>query len=487
MEKITQDPTIRAFFDARPGMDPVAAIRWLLELYESFESKVSNGRGCNGVDDEANVSARITEMMTMMSEIKTAVDPLVSNLETKISGRLFDMQREYTEGIRRILTCHTQEQMTPMMEKLHLHLSDRLRALMSELPGKTQEQFHSLEKTLVSLRHETDLSRIERVFQDTMASVSLRVNAAAESQNTMLGEMRGYFTKLTHNSSSKGASGETQLNDVLTRMFPAAEIINTSRQVAACDFLMRRNEGRADILFENKSYASNVPKEEVIKFVRDATVQQQHAIFLSQHTGISTKTNYQVDLHQGKVLVFVHNVQYQPEKIQIAVDLIDTLSGKLAELEAAAAADAENEVTKSLHRISKSELDQIYHEMESFATQRGRLISTMTENHKSAIAQIQEMKFPALELYLSTKYSAAAASASGATSSVAAAVGTKRPRRELPPSIGHGEPDVDANFQCDYCQAYKTEKRRNLMAHYKRCKYVQTSQVDATTVISSCI
>ena len=52
-------------------------------------------------------------------------------------------------------------------------------------------------------------------------------------------------------------------------------------------------------------------------------------IFLSQNTGITSKNNYQIDITNGKILVYVHNCEYMSHKIQIAVDIIDTLSQKI--------------------------------------------------------------------------------------------------------------------------------------------------------------
>ena len=41
------------------------------------------------------------------------------------------------------------------------------------------------------------------------------------------------------------------------------------------------------------------------------------------------KQNYQIDIKGPYILVYIHNVEYCPYKIQIAVDIIDSLSNKL--------------------------------------------------------------------------------------------------------------------------------------------------------------
>jgi hypothetical protein len=50
---------------------------------------------------------------------------------------------------------------------------------------------------------------------------------------------------------------------------------------------------------------------------------------LSQQHGISNKKNYQIDIMDNNVYVYVHQVFYDPNKIKIAVDIIDNLKKQL--------------------------------------------------------------------------------------------------------------------------------------------------------------
>lgn len=76
-------------------------------------------------------------------------------------------------------------------------------------------------------------------------------------------------------------------------------------------------------MFENKVYETNVKLEEIQKFIRDVEEIKTNAIFLSQNSGITRKKNFQVDIHKGLIMIYIHNVQYSPEKIQIAIDIIE--------------------------------------------------------------------------------------------------------------------------------------------------------------------
>jgi hypothetical protein len=107
-------------------------------------------------------------------------------------------------------------------------------------------------------------------------------------------------------SSNKGKFGENQLGSTLNSMFPNAEVVNTSGQKASGDFIMKRIE-RPSILFENKEYDYNIPKDEIAKFIRDIDTQDVNGIFISQNSGITFKQNFQIDIHKGNILVYIQN------------------------------------------------------------------------------------------------------------------------------------------------------------------------------------
>ena len=66
---------------------------------------------------------------------------------------------------------------------------------------------------------------------------------------------------------------------------------------------------------------------EVQKFVRDVEIQKCHGLFLSQNVGICSKDNYEINILEGNlVTVYIHNVNYDQEKISVGVDIIDNIS-----------------------------------------------------------------------------------------------------------------------------------------------------------------
>lgn len=145
----------------------------------------------------------------------------------------------------------------------------------------------------------------------------------------------------------------------MNSIYQTADIRDTTGVKSSGDFIMERPD-RPTILFENKDYKQNINKEEIAKFIIDVDNQNTHGIFLSQYSGITFKQNYQIDIHKGKILVYVQNCEYSIDKIRIAVDIIDNLSVKIEDL-------TQDDDTNS---ISKELLDSINEEYQKCISQK---------------------------------------------------------------------------------------------------------------------
>jgi hypothetical protein len=214
-------------------------------------------------------------------------------------------------------------------------------------------------------------------------------------QGKVFSELDEFLSKY-RNSSYKGQLEENHLFCTLTSMFPSASIIDSSKRTSSGDFMIHR-ENRDDILIENKDYKRNVNTEEIQKFIVDCESQKMHGIFLSQKTGITSKKNYQIDCHRGKFLIYIHECEYLPHKIQVAFDIIDSLSKKTKEI------SGSTEETDSFW-ITKEILDDINSEYQKLITHRELMMTTLKDFHKKMTAQIEDIKIPSLEKYLLDKY-----------------------------------------------------------------------------------
>ena len=68
-----------------------------------------------------------------------------------------------------------------------------------------------------------------------------------------------------------------------------------------------------EICFEAKNYSRNVQKAEIDKFYRDidsaANSDVQCAVFVSLKTGISSRDDFELEVRNGKPIIFMHSLE----------------------------------------------------------------------------------------------------------------------------------------------------------------------------------
>jgi hypothetical protein len=127
------------------------------------------------------------------------------------------------------------------------------------------------------------------------------------------------------------------------------------------------------------------------------------------------------------VIIFIHNGEYSPSKIELAISIIDNLSAKLRQVRGK---------TEDDYAIPKEILDTINNEYQLFISQKNAVIDVFKESQRKVLAQIDELRFPSLDKFLSTKYSA---------------------------------PIQKPGLKCDLCKSFSANNLKALAAHKRGC------------------
>jgi len=448
---IITNPKIIQYFREHNDIDPDIIFLYFIEFLEKLGDNISEKM-------TSTINSQILSSILELQQKNQLIYENINKLSTDITNSLFlkmhDIKKEYIEDLKMIISTNTNDKILSILEKNNSQLIDKTTILFNDIVPKTNQTLHThfdeqirlfqrtitddITKILKLLDKDMELKEYFNIFEQKfgimLQNIVTPINANISSQDKLHTELSDFLNKYRLNSSYKGQAGENQLFIVLNSMFPTGEIINTTGQKSSGDFLLKRTD-KPDIIFENKDYLNNVYIDEIRKFIIDIETQNKHGIFLSQKSGIASRANYQIEFHKGNILVFIHNVEYSKEKIQIAVDIIDNLSVKLGEL------TQDNDANV----ISNDTLEEINKEYQNFAIQKDNLISMLKESNKKSIAQVEELKFPNLDRYLSNKFAS--------TANI-----TK----------------VNNQFKCDMCD-FTTNKVNSLSAH-KRCHKKQIQQ-----------
>ena len=139
-------------------------------------------------------------------------------------------------------------------------------------------------------------------------------NTIKESQNNIKNEIFNIVKKNID---------YTHVEELLNNVYKSAEI----KKYSETNFIMSR-ENFAPIFIEIKKYNKNVPYEDVQQFINNINENNLCGIFFSD-CGISNKKNFQIDIINNNVCLYIHDMNYDSDKIKLAVDIIDNIYSKL--------------------------------------------------------------------------------------------------------------------------------------------------------------
>ncbi len=375
-----------------------------LKLQEHNKSFLETTKLVIGMASSENTD-KITQLLnrntdSFIERLNSSIPKSQEETNKKLQDSLSVFQRTINDDIKAFLSTNNSVS----------SLKDFIASLDSKITAMQQPIY-----TFISSNQEQLNLKLNTLRDDTISNKS--------ANDKVMSDLNDFLSKYKSSSQFKGQCSENMLGNILTKMYPTAEVINTTAIKASGDFILKRC-GRQTILLENKNYEANVNLDEIKKFLRDVNEQKTHGIMMSQYSGIVSKGNFFIEIHDGKVLIYIHNVDYSQEKIKMAIDVIDILSTKIEELSNI------EEINGCV--IRKDTLDKINDQFQIFLNQKDIVLTTLRESNKKLITQIEDMKIPDLSLYLNEKYA----------------------------SI------QNQTFSCDICSLY-FQNKRSLAAHKK--------------------
>jgi hypothetical protein len=204
--------------------------------------------------------------------------------------------------------------------------------------------------------------------------------------------------------------------------------LNQIDSLSEYELCIIKRTNKCNILVESKNTEINVNNEEIQEFIQLMEENNCHGLFLSQNSGFFSKQDFHIEIYNKLIVVYVHNVKYNEQKIKMAINIIDNLAIKIRELH------RHEDIYEVI--IDKETLEEINKEYQTFIQQKENLINIFKENQKQFFIQIDEFKFPELNKYLSTKFSI---------------------------------PTNKQGFKCELCKKFNGNNLKALAAHKRGC------------------
>lgn len=343
-----------------------------------------------------------TDLVSNLQDIKTSYISEVKNLlyDTDKTDKIIEEMRNSNF----LLLNATRESLNEIIPKLNDIERRELEIKLKNLEANINIETSNLVKTLGtdnSVKNFTDI--INNRCNDLSSHILNILNSNEQRLNVQLTDLKditsGYnnlsmnlnnnvsqLLDKFNNSCQKGKISENLLSNILTKIYPSGDIIDMSELDHSCDLKLVRL-GKADILFENKNYSNNVKSEEVKKFQDDMAKHDQHGIMLSQAAGIINKRDFEIEIKNQKVLLYLHNVNYDQDKIKLAVDVIDNINETLKTVE-----DKD-----AFFTLNNDVIKEINNEYLNFIKMREGLVTFLRDSNNEAIIKIKNLQFPRIE------------------------------------------------------------------------------------------
>ncbi len=418
-------------------------------LFIDFISNILNNSVSNSNDPNIilnmlqNINSKCNNLETSIKEVKSHQDRFDSTLLDAVKLQIFSIKDMYTNELEKYLQNNNNIQIKEIQsitdkhnqflldklnnefgDKFNLNINDKINNLNSNIINDFKNLLANNSNQQIINNFETSISSKYNDLQKSLFNMNSEILKHVDKYNysnefTMI---KTYFERQKH-SSNKGVDGENKLEILLNSVFPSATIENTTGKGKSGDFIVYR-ENLCNILFENKDYVNNIPPVEIEKFIRDIENVDMDGIFLSQSSGISRKDDFHIDIYNNNIIIYVHHVNYNIDKIKIAINMLDHLKNKLKHID-----NSDN------CHIADSTLFQINKEFRFFLQQRNSLLELVKKFNKDINKQIGQLELPELNYLLMNKYASS---------------------------------DV-VPFLCTYCNSnFKNAKA--LAAHVKKCK-----------------
>jgi hypothetical protein len=469
------DEHILSFYQENPNINIVQINHVFIDILKKLSTNLTETLS-NSINSK--ILTTLTEITGNIHTIKQDVSKLSTDILSNMTIKLHELKKEYIDSMTLVLVNNTlsnYEKIGSIIEKQNDALIAKTTSLLTELVPKTNEAFFykvengislltkDLTESTKTLINQISQNTTEQAIKDCLKNVELqmdkslfnvqqpifafiqsseqrtsnnlqlitdKLSSQTTGQETLSSEIREFLNKYKYNSSMKGSVSETELFFLLQQIFPTDEVIDCRGETATCDYKVnRRNKTKPTILFENKDYSRSANTEEVNKFCRDVLAQKQHGVFLSQNSNITYKNDFQIDIVDGLIHVYICNVKYNREKIQIAVDIIDNLSQKMSNV-------SQNSGDVSGFHINKDDIDSLLSEYISFNAQKTQIVETVRTSTKLLVDKIDELQLFAIKRILAKN-------------------GTHHP---------------DDEHNCRYCNSFSGKNKASLAAHLRNCK-----------------
>ena len=428
--RTTTHPRICHFYDSHPSIDFDTVNVFVVDMLEKLFDRVSpSSEGSNHM-----MLTLMTDLTSSVSDLKQSIYSFHTDTMQQCMQKLLNVRKEYIEELKLIVNTHTTEQLRPLLESNNLDLINKTTTMIHESMPRGQTQgFHQLQESIrffqksISddtrqlIKHMDNPSNLKEFIDtfeqkstqwlvqplsDMISSAEERIVSSRGDNDQIVQELSDFLQQYKSivpppREADVCLAPSSRVHVLLNQLYPSSEVSRVSRPLgqtaSAAAFVVKRSDGKPRVLVEHKDVDENVGEDDIRICLQDVEQHECNCIFLSARSGFSHKGNYQIEQHQGYFIIYIHCVEYNSDKIRVAMDVLDHLTTKWKETGGGDGSD-------TVIHMDADVLDKIHQEHQAFVTQKDTMIQLFKDNQRKTISQLEELRFPILDRYLSTKF-----------------------------------------------------------------------------------
>ena len=404
----------------------------------------------------------------------------VQGMDSTISIKQVELKKEYIDDIKNIIMLNNNEKIIPIMKEYNETFINKLSLI---IPKEQQSQTVYLQTVLKNIEQtviiemnkgitqssiDSMLGMIDQKFASILTHSEQKINnvltAVSENKQEDLKlhiKLDNMLDKLGKNT-EKGKISENLLDFNLQNIYPTAEIKNVAYKPHSGDFWLIRKD-KPTIIVENKNYKETVYGETVQKFIDDMNEHNLCGIMISQNSKIVHRENFEIEIHNGNVAVYIHECNYDPYKIKIAVQIIDTFKARI---------EKQKIENGTVFTIELETMEKINKEFQMFNNKKRQHMAEIKNMYEILTKSAEDMEFEILDEFLESH---------GLLTNVKKYICGKCPRpfktqkgldTHERQCEGTGEEKVKKKgFQCKYCDVF-IPTPKGLESHYLKKHHI---------------
>lgn len=441
----TTNPRILKFYQDNPSIHFETVNLIFIDLFDKLLQDPTNlmNSTVNG------------QLLAMVSQLNESMSSLSNNIANNMYNKMCDIKKEYIEDVKSIINNNNSEKLRPLLEKNNSMLIEKTSNMLNDIIPRSNDSVHNTIKAF----HKSIVEDTNQLLHNDGTSMKEFIANFENKTSNMLQNIQQPIYSFISSSEDRIQSNIKALKDItvyksnvisnsddsiirfLSQNYSTADIsvLNTS---ANSSVHMVKRQYKQNIVIYSVHSDVNISAEEIKQFMQFVDEYRCHGVFVSQKTGIASKSNYQIDIHNGHVLTYIHNVAESLCKLNVAIDVIDNLSAKIKLFTHG------NNNTNPDNSIPKDVLEEINRDFQVFISQKEIIINIIKENHKKILSIMDDFKFSALDKYLSSKFIMS---------------------------------NVKTGLKCDLCKQFNAHNLKALAAHKRGC--IRKNTIDKENIV----